>query len=101
MPAPAGRIAVIDDMPSLDVMPLKRKSLSLHWEMMFTRPMFGTPDMAAQGRLLAEVAELARAGRLRSTLTDTLGPLSAATLREAHARIESGQTMGKLVLVSP
>ncbi|AVS86269.1 zinc-binding alcohol dehydrogenase family protein [Paracidovorax avenae] len=97
---PQGRIAVIDDMPSLDVMPLKRKSLSLHWEMMFTRPMFGTPDMAAQGRLLAEVAELARAGRLRSTLADTLGPLSAATLRGAHARIESGRTIGKLVLTA-
>ncbi|MDA8455973.1 zinc-binding alcohol dehydrogenase family protein [Acidovorax sp. GBBC 3334] len=97
---PQGRIAVIDDMPTLDVMPLKRKSLSLHWELMFTRSLFGTPDLAEQGRLLAEVAALAQAGRLRSTLTETLGPLSAATLHEAHARIESGRTMGKLVLTA-
>ncbi len=95
---PQGQIALIDDMPTLDVVPLKRKSLSLHWELMFTRPLFGTPDLAAQGALLAEVAALADAGRLRSTLTATLGPIDAEHLRQAHALLESGTAIGKVVL---
>ncbi|MFD1711778.1 zinc-binding alcohol dehydrogenase family protein [Ottowia sp. GY511] len=95
---PQGRIALIDDMDTLNVVPLKAKSLSLHWEMMFTRSMFGTADMARQGALLAEVAQLADAGRIRSTLTEEFGPLNAANLRRAHARVESGKMIGKAVL---
>jgi len=95
---PQGQIALIDDMPTLDVVPLKRKSLSLHWEMMFTRSLFGTPDMARQGALLAEVARLADAGRLRSTLTAEFGTIGAANLRRAHAHVESGRAIGKVVL---
>ncbi len=96
---PQGRIALIDDMATLDVVPLKGKSLSLHWEMMFTRSMFGTADMARQGALLAEIAQLADAGRIRSTLTEEFGPVNAANLRRAHARVESGKMIGKAVLV--
>jgi len=95
---PQGQIVLIDDMPSLDVVPLKRKSLSLHWELMFTRPLFTTPDLAAQGELLAEVAALADAGRIRSTLTTELGTINAANLRKAHALVESGKAIGKVVL---
>ncbi len=95
---PQGQIALIDDMPTLDVVPLKRKSLSLHWELMFTRPLFSTPDMARQGELLAEVAALADAGRLRSTLAAELGAINAAHLRQAHALLESGKAIGKVVL---
>ncbi|MCA1941285.1 MAG: zinc-binding alcohol dehydrogenase family protein [Caenispirillum bisanense] len=96
--APQGRVAVIDDPQTLDIMPFKRKSISVHWELMFTRSLFGTPDMAAQGALLTEVAALVDAGTLRSTLSEVLGPIDAATLRRAHALIESGRTRGKLVL---
>lgn len=95
---PQGRLAVIDDAPTLDAMPLKAKSLSLHWESMFTRPVHGTPDMASQGALLAEVAALVDAGRIRSTLGATLGPIDAAHLRQAHAQVESGRSIGKVVL---
>jgi len=95
---PQGRIALIDDPQPIDVKALKRKSLSLHWELMFTRSLFQTPDMAAQGRLLNEVAALVDAGRLRTTATQTLRPISARTLREAHALIESGRTRGKITL---
>jgi zinc-binding alcohol dehydrogenase family protein len=97
--APQGKIALIDDPARpLDVMALKRKSLSLHWELMFTRSLFRTPDMAAQGALLDRVAALLDDGRLRTTLADTLSPICARTLLEAHARIESGRTRGKLVV---
>ena len=95
---PQGALAVIDDAPSLDAMPLKQKSLALHWELMFTRSMFETPDMAAQGRLLAEVAALVDAGRLRTTLNANFGRIDAANLRRAHALIESGKAQGKVVL---
>ncbi|RYF28141.1 MAG: zinc-binding alcohol dehydrogenase family protein [Comamonadaceae bacterium] len=93
-----GQIALIDDMESLDVVPLKRKSLSLHWELMFTRPLYNTPDLARQGELLAEVAALIDAGRLRSTLTTTLSGINARNLQQAHALVESGKTIGKVVL---
>lgn len=95
---PQGALAVIDDAPSLDATPLKQKSLALHWELMFTRSMFETPDMAAQGRLLAEVAGLVDAGRLRTTLNSNFGLINAANLRRAHALIESGKAQGKVVL---
>ncbi|MFG6469105.1 zinc-binding alcohol dehydrogenase family protein [Roseateles sp. BYS87W] len=97
--APQGRIALIDDPTApLDVMALKRKSISLHWELMFTRSLYGTPDLAEQGRLLARVADLVDAGQLRSTVTEVLSPINAAQLRAAHARLESGQMRGKLVV---
>ncbi|RYC33447.1 zinc-binding alcohol dehydrogenase family protein [Lichenibacterium minor] len=96
--APQGRIAVIDDPDTLDVMPLKLKSLSLHWELMFTRSLFGTADLGQQGALLDEVSRLVDAGEIRSTLSDTLGPIDAATLKRAHALIEGGRAKGKLVL---
>lgn len=97
--APQGQLALIDDPTStLDIMALKRKSLSLHWELMFTRSLFETPDMARQGELLNRVAKLVDAGTLKSTLTQTLSPINAANARQAHAMLESGQALGKLVL---
>lgn len=95
---PHGQIALIDDMPTLDVVPLKGKSLSLHWEMMFTSTLFGAPDVARQGALLAEVAALLDAGVLRSTLTQEFGAITAANLRRAHTHVESGRALGKVVL---
>ncbi|HTH46215.1 MAG TPA: zinc-binding alcohol dehydrogenase family protein [Candidatus Limnocylindria bacterium] len=97
--APQGRFALIDDPKTLDVSVLKRKSVSLHWEFMFTRSMFGTSDMQAQHDLLREVARLVDAGTLRTTLTDTFGTINAANLKRAHAHIESGRARGKVVLV--
>ena len=76
----------------------KRKSVSLHWEFMFTRPMFDTPDIAAQNALLNEVSALVEAGAIRTTLTETFGTINAANLRRAHALIESGKAKGKIVL---
>jgi NADPH:quinone reductase-like Zn-dependent oxidoreductase len=78
--------------------PFKRKSLSVHWELMFTRSLCGTRDIGAQHRLLNEVADLVDAGVLRTTLTDELGSINAANLRKAHALVESGKAIGKLVL---
>jgi NADPH:quinone reductase-like Zn-dependent oxidoreductase len=79
-------------------MPLKPKSLSLHWELMFTRSLFQTADMERQHAILTEIARLIDAGRLRTTLSETFGPIDAANLARAHALIESGKAKGKVVL---
>ncbi|HKX40502.1 MAG TPA: zinc-binding alcohol dehydrogenase family protein [Burkholderiaceae bacterium] len=97
--APQGRLGLIDDLANgIDVRALKPKSLSLHWESMFTRSRFQTPDMAAQGALLDRIATLVDEGRLRSTLGENFGRINAANLRRAHALIESGAAQGKVVL---
>lgn len=89
---------IVPNKAPMDLAPFYAKSVSFHWELMFTRSMFGTSDLAAQGEILREVAGLVDAGRVRTTLTQKLSPISARTLREAHKRIESTTTVGKLVL---
>ncbi|AML56175.1 Bifunctional protein: zinc-containing alcohol dehydrogenase [Serratia rubidaea] len=96
--APQGRMGVIDDPQVLDVMPLKRKAISLHWELMFTRAIFQTADMQRQHDILQHVSRLIDDGTLRSTLGDHYGPITADNLRKAHALIESGKARGKIVL---
>ena len=96
--APQGRFGLIDDPDSLDVMPFKTKAVSTHWELMFTRSLFQTADVARQGEILAEVAGLVDVGRIRSTATETLGRIDAATLRGAHLALAAGTARGKLVL---
>ncbi|WP_264785095.1 zinc-binding dehydrogenase, partial [Gluconobacter cerinus] len=96
--APQGHFGLIDDPAELNAVSLKKKSLSLHWELMFTRSLFGTADISAQGNLLNEVSRLVDEGHLRTTLGKNLGVITAANLREAHALIESGQAKGKIVL---
>jgi NADPH2:quinone reductase len=96
--APQGRLCLIDEPKTFDIMLFKRKAVSIHHELMFTRPIFGTPDLAEQGRLLNEVSRLTDEGRLRSTLTTRLSPINAARLKQAHALIESGTARGKVVI---
>jgi len=96
--APQGQFALIDDPATLDAVPLKRKSISLHWELMFTRSMFGTADMAEQHALLNRVSTMVDAGELRTTLGEHYGRITAENLRRAHALIESGRAVGKIVL---
>jgi zinc-binding alcohol dehydrogenase family protein len=98
MLAPQGKLGLIDDPESLDVPILKPKSISLHWELMYTRSMYQTPDMIEQHNILVRVAELVDAGVLRTTLADHFGTINAANLRRAHALIESGKARGKIVL---
>lgn len=96
--APQGRFGLIDDPTSLDVTKFKRKSVSVHWELMFTRALFGTADMIGQNRLLNEVAALVDAGLIRTTLAERFGTINADNLKRAHALLESGKARGKVVL---
>jgi zinc-binding alcohol dehydrogenase family protein len=81
-----------------DMTPLFRKSAGVVWELMFTRPLFGTSDMIEQHHILNRVADLVDSGVVRTTLHDVVGPLNAANLKRAHAKLESGQAIGKIVL---
>ncbi len=95
---PFGEIVGIDDPEVTDINPLKSRAITWHWELMFTRSMFQTPDMIEQHQLLAEVSRLLDAGTLRTTQTRTLVGFDAATLREAHALVEGGGMIGKVVV---
>jgi len=97
---PQGRIGLIDSPADFDIMPLKMKSVSLHWETMFTRSLFNTADISEQGHILAEIAALVDAGKLKPTGVEVMSPLNAATLRAAHRKIETGKSIGKTVVVN-
>ncbi|MEG3663420.1 zinc-binding alcohol dehydrogenase family protein [Celeribacter halophilus] len=96
--APQGRFGLIDDPENFDIMPFKGKAVSIHWELMFTRSLFTTEDIARQGDILDTVAGLIDAGKIRSTATESFGTINAENLKRAHALIESGRAKGKIVL---
>ena len=96
--APQGRFALIDDPTAFDIMLFKRKAVSIHHELMFTRSIYGTPDMHEQGKILDALAVLVDEGKIRTTLTERLSPINAANLKTVHALIESGAAKGKTVL---
>ena len=93
-----GKLALIDDPETLDVVPLKAKSLSLHWEFMFTRSMFETDDMIAQHQLLTRVAALIDNHTIKTALGEHYGAITAANLQKAHRQLETGRAVGKIVL---
>ncbi|MFK3980630.1 zinc-binding alcohol dehydrogenase family protein [Micromonospora sp. NPDC050397] len=94
---PGGHIVAIDEPEGLDLLPLKAKSISWHWEFMFTRPLF-LPADPAQHQLLEESARMVDAGRLRTTMTIELGPINAENLRRAHGLVEGSSAIGKVVV---
>ncbi|HSI44523.1 MAG TPA: zinc-binding alcohol dehydrogenase family protein [Methylotenera sp.] len=96
--APQGKFGLIDDPDLFDVRKLKRKSVSLHWELMFTRSIFNTSDIATQHNILTEIAKLIDNGVIRTTVADNFGKINAANLKRAHTLIESGKSRGKIVL---
>ena len=94
---PQGHINFIDNFDE-SIFPFKAKSITISWEMMFTRSLFQTADMDAQHRLLREVSALVDAGVLRSTMTQNMGRITLANLRAAHEAVETERTIGKVVL---
>jgi zinc-binding alcohol dehydrogenase family protein len=96
--APQGKFGLIDDPAEFTMSAFKGKAISVHWESMFTRSSFQTPDMIAQHMLLNDVADLIDKGVLRTTLDQTFGTINAANLKRAHALLESGKSRGKIVL---
>ena len=96
---PEGAIcSIVENSEPLDLNILKSKSVTFAWEFMFTKSMFNTPNMGAQGALLNEIAKLIDKDIIRTTLTETVPTINAKNLRDVHQRIESGRTLGKIVL---
>jgi len=96
---PQGRICgIVETAESVDLNALKQKSATFSWEFMFTRSMYQTEDMIEQHKLLTRIAEWVDRQMIQSTLTEMLSPINAAHLRTAHAKVESGRMIGKLVL---
>ncbi|MFF9000511.1 zinc-binding alcohol dehydrogenase family protein [Streptomyces achromogenes] len=95
---PLGRLVAIDDFGPVEIGLLKSKSISFHWEFMFTRSLHRTPDQAVQGHILNQIARLVDAGILTTTATTDLGTINAEHLREAHRVLESGKAIGKITL---
>lgn len=93
-----GKFGLIDDPKELDVVALKQKCISLHWEFMFTRSMFKTDDIIAQHQLLNQVAGLVDEGKIKSTLGEHFGTINVENLMRAHALLESNKAKGKIVL---
>ena len=89
---------IVSQSAPVELTALMQKSISIHWEFMFTRSLFQTPDMQRQHEILEEAAGLIDDGTLRTTLAESLGPINAAYLRRAHQMLERGRTIGKLVL---
>jgi zinc-binding alcohol dehydrogenase family protein len=96
--APQGKLGIIDDPEQFNILLLKRKSISLHWEFMYTRSMFQTDDMIEQHRILERVAQLVDDGVLKTTVAERFGAINASNLRRAHQLLESGKSRGKIVL---
>jgi zinc-binding alcohol dehydrogenase family protein len=96
--APEGRFGLIDDPEVFDIVPFKAKSVSIHWELMFTRSLPPAADMGRQGQILGEIARMVDDGRIRSTLTERLSPIGVATLAHAHRKVDSGTMRGKIAL---
>jgi NADPH2:quinone reductase len=95
---PFGEVVAIDEPEGLELLPLKSKSIAFHWEFMFTRSLFETPDMIEQKHLLAQVAGLIDEERIRSTVSERIADFSAAGIRKAHELVESGRMTGKVVV---
>jgi NADPH:quinone reductase len=94
---PRGEVVAIDEPEGLDLLPLKSKSQTWHWEFMFTRPLH-EPESTYQRQLLDRVARLVDDGVVRSTMSVRLGPLNAETLRAAHRQLETSASIGKTVI---
>lgn len=95
---PQGKFGLIDDPQTFNILPFKQKSISIHWEFMYTRSMFETEDMIEQQKILTTVAGMIDDGQIKSTVGEQFGFINAKNLKLAHEYIESQKTKGKIVL---
>jgi len=98
--APQGHICtIVENEKPLSMDQLKLKSAALHFEFMYTRSMYNTPDIARQGEILDATAKLLDEGKVTTSLSQTLHGLSVDTLTAAHKLVLEGHMRGKVVMV--
>ena len=96
---PGGRlVSITENRRPINLRLLTQKRGHFSWEWMFSKSYYHTADMVSQHEILDRVAALLDAGKLQSTLTKQLSPLTAATLRQAHQLVEEGHMRGKVVV---
>lgn len=96
--APQGRFSLTDEVDAFESRPFVMKSVSVHFELMFTRSLFGSADIQEQHNLLNTVAELVDAGKVSTTLTKVAGSINVENMKKVHTQIETGKARGKIVL---
>lgn len=94
---PFGSIVLIDEPGPFDFAPFKPKSIGIHWELMFTKSLFGY-RMESQGAILKEVAALVDQGKVKTTAGTVLKGFTVENFRKAHATLEAGTAVGKIVI---
>ena len=93
---PFGSLSLIDAPETLDIVPFRAKSLSIHWESMFTKSSLNY-QVATQGKFLSQLAKWIDEGKIRTTLR-TLLPANLENFERAHSQLESGSGVGKMVM---
>lgn len=93
-----GICAIVDTLKPVELNLLKPKSATFVWEMMYTRSMYQTEDMVEQHHILERVSHLVDSEQIKTTMNTMLSPINADNLRKAHAQIEAGAVIGKIVL---
>ena len=94
---PFGHLSVVDASTSFDASPLMMKAASLHMEMVFSRIMHGAAPQR-QGDILGTIADLVVARKIQPIATTRLKGLTPATMKAAHELVETGRTIGKVVI---
>ena len=93
----SGTVVSISTRTTADLSPLHAKGLSLHVVFMLIPMLYRQPEgCARQGGILRKCNELVAAGQLRPLLDTERFAFSQAAA--AHARLQSGAAMGKVVL---
>jgi zinc-binding alcohol dehydrogenase family protein len=96
---PQGKIcSIVEFDGTLDFSVLKSKSATFVWEFMFTRSMYTTKDIQEQHNILKQMALLIDEGKIKTTLTHTIEGFNTESIKEAHALVESGKTIGKVAI---
>lgn len=96
--APQGHLGLIDDPKMFDIIPFKRKSIGVHWEFMFTRSMYATPDLQQQHAILSEVATLVDTGKIRHTATRIIDGFDETAFAQAYSFLGEGHHHGKVII---
>lgn len=97
--APQGAIGLaVEASGPVDINLLWDKSVTLVWEMIYTRIDYRTADLQRQHDILNTVARHLDSGLLADTVTTSLAPINAANLRTAHKLMATGRVTGKIVL---
>lgn len=89
---------IVPFVEKVDLNILMRRSISMHWEYMFTKAAEGTWSLPHQGNILNQISQYIESGRIRSPVTEILEGLNVLNIEKAHSRLKELNMIGKLVI---